>query len=95
MDPGYKTRTCSNDDYFPWRKRLFLRYRGYSIEDLANRKSLAGYLVIFSANCGAIRAIWNDIKYTLVNEEMKSIIDGFLKQHILWGCLPHKCINSF
>ena len=59
-----------------------LRYRGYSIEQLAENSTFleVSYLTIFGELPTAAQLIKfeNDIrKYTLVNEEMKNIIDGF------------------
>jgi citrate synthase len=63
-----------------------LRYRGYSIEDLADK---ADFLECPSFIFGELTAVQLKNlkmirKYTLVNEEMKSIIDGFQEQHIQW-----------
>jgi citrate synthase len=59
-----------------------LRYRGYSIEDLAEKSHFleVSYLLIFGELPSAERLVQfeNDIrKFTLVSEEMKIIIDGF------------------
>ena len=61
-----------------------LRYRGYSIEDLAEKAHFleVSYLLIFGElpTVTQLEQFENDIrKYTLVNEEMKNIIDGFPK----------------
>jgi citrate synthase len=61
-----------------------LRYRGYSIEDLAEKADFleVSYLLIFGELPTKVQLeqFENDIrKYTLVNEEMKNIIDGFPK----------------
>jgi citrate synthase len=59
-----------------------LRYRGYSIEDLADKADFleVSFLLVFGELPTAVqlKQFEDDIrKYTLVNEEMKSIIDGF------------------
>jgi citrate synthase len=58
-----------------------LRYRGYSIEDLADKADFleVSFLLVFGELPTAVqlKQFEDDIrKYTLVNEEMKSIIDG-------------------
>jgi citrate synthase len=59
-----------------------LRYRGYSIEDLAEKADFleTSFLLIFGELPTSVELKQFEIdirKYTLVNEEMKSIIDGF------------------
>ena len=59
-----------------------MRYRGYAIEDLAEKADFleVSYLLIFGElpNAAQLEQFETDIrKYTLVNEEMKNIIDGF------------------
>jgi citrate synthase len=58
-----------------------LRYRGYSIEDLADKADFleVSFLLVFGELPTAVQLKQEDDirKYTLVNEEMKSIIDGF------------------
>jgi len=85
MDPGYKNSgSCKSDITFLDGEEGILRYRGYSIEDLADKASFleVSYLVIFGElpSTKQLEQFENDIrKYTLVNEEMKNIIDGFPK----------------
>jgi citrate synthase len=85
MDPGYKNSgSCTSDITFLDGEEGILRYRGYSIEDLADKANFleVAYLVIFGELPGkaVLEQFENDIrKYTLVNEEMKNIIDGFPK----------------
>lgn len=85
MDPGYKNSgSCKSDITFLDGEEGILRYRGYSIEDLAAKAHFleVSYLVIFGELPTSKQLVQfeNDIrKYTLVNEEMKSIIDGFPK----------------
>ena len=85
MDPGYKNSgVCKSEITFLDGEEGILRYRGYSIEDLADKADFleVSYLVIFGElpSKSELELFENDIrKYTLVNEEMKSIIDGFPK----------------
>lgn len=85
MDPGYKNSgSCTSEITFLDGEEGILRYRGYSIEDLAEKADFleVSYLVIFGElpTKQQLEQFENDIrKYTLVNEEMKNIIDGFPK----------------
>lgn len=85
MDPGYKNSgSCKSEITFLDGEQGILRYRGYSIEDLAEKSNFleVAYLLIFGElpTKSQIEKFENDIrKYTLVNEEMKNIIDGFPK----------------
>ena len=85
LDPGYKNSgSCKSDITFLDGEEGILRYRGYSIEDLAEKSNFleVSYLVIFGElpTKSQLELFETDIrKYTLVNEEMKNIIDGFPK----------------
>jgi citrate synthase len=85
LDPGYKNSgSCKSEITFLDGEEGILRYRGYAIEDLADKASFleVSYLLIFGElpTAAQIEKFENDIrKYTLVNEEMKNIIDGFPK----------------
>jgi len=85
LDPGYKNSgVCKSDITFLDGEEGILRYRGYSIEDLADKADFleVSYLVIFGElpTKQQLTQFEEDIrKYTLVNEEMKNIIDGFPK----------------
>lgn len=85
LDPGYKNSgSCTSDITFLDGEEGILRYRGYAIEDLAEKAGFleTAYLVIFGElpTKAQLEQFENDIrKYTLVNEEMKNIIDGFPK----------------
>ena len=85
LDPGYKNSgSCKSEITFLDGEEGILRYRGYSIEDLAEKADFleVSYLLIFGElpNKSQLQKFENDIrKYTLVNEEMKNIIDGFPK----------------
>ena len=84
-DPGYKNSgVCKSDITFLDGEEGILRYRGYSIEDLAAKANFleVSYLVIFGElpTKTQLADFEKGIhKYTLVNEEMKNIIDGFPK----------------
>jgi citrate synthase len=84
-DPGYKNSgVCKSDITFLDGEEGILRYRGYSIEDLADKADFleVSYLVIFGElpTKDQLADFETNIrKYTLVNEEMKNIIDGFPK----------------
>ncbi len=85
LDPGYKNSgSCKSDITFLDGEEGILRYRGYAIEDLADKADFleVSYLVIFGElpTKSQLQQFETDIrKYTLVNEEMKNIIDGFPK----------------
>jgi citrate synthase len=85
LDPGYKNSgSCKSDITFLDGEEGILRYRGYAIEDLADKSDFleVAYLVIFGElpTKDQLAQFETDIrKYTLVNEEMKNIIDGFPK----------------
>ena len=85
LDPGYKNSgSCKSEITFLDGEEGILRYRGYSIEELAAKANFleVSYLLIFGElpTKAQMEKYENDIrKYTLVNEEMKNIIDGFPK----------------
>ena len=85
LDPGYKNSgSCQSEITFLDGEEGILRYRGYAIEDLADKADFleVAYLVIFGElpTKSELALFETDIrKYTLVNEEMKNIIDGFPK----------------
>lgn len=85
MDPGYKNSgSCTSKITFLDGEEGILRYRGYAIEQLADNASFleVSYLLIFGElpTAQQLKSFESDIhKYTLVNEEMKNIIDGFPK----------------
>jgi citrate synthase len=85
LDPGYKNSgSCTSDITFLDGELGILRYRGYSIEDLAGKADFleVSFLLIFGElpTVKELVHFENSIrKYTLVDEEMKSIIDGFPK----------------
>jgi citrate synthase len=85
LDPGYKNSgSCKSEITFLDGELGILRYRGYSIEDLAEKANFleVSYLLIFRElpTPQELEQFENGIKkHTLVNEEMKNIIDGFPK----------------
>ncbi|MGA9637271.1 citrate synthase [Flavobacterium sp.] len=85
LDPGYKNSgSCTSGITFLDGELGILRYRGYAIEDLADNANFleVSYLLIFGEMPTAtqLEKFETDIrKHTLVNEEMKSILDGFPK----------------
>ncbi|MHA3787270.1 citrate synthase [Flavobacterium hauense] len=93
IDPGYKNSgSCKSEITFLDGEQGILRYRGYSIEDLAEKSNFleVSYLLIFGELPTAAELAkfeTNIRKYTLVNEEMKNIIDGFPKNAHPMGVL--------
>lgn len=85
IDPGYKNSgSCKSEITFLDGEEGILRYRGYSIEELADKADFleVSFLLIFGElpNKAQLEKFENDIrKHTLVNEEMKTILEGFPK----------------
>ena len=85
LDPGYKnTGSCESAITFLDGEKGILRYRGYGLEDLAANSSFleVAYLVIFGElpTKAEFKKFEDTIKsYSMINEEMKDIIDGFPK----------------
>ena len=85
LDPGYKNSgSCQSEITFLDGEEGILRYRGYAIEELADKANFleVSYLLIFGdlPTKHQLEDFETNIrKYTLVNEEMKNIIDGFPK----------------
>jgi len=85
LDQGYKnTGACKSEITFLDGEEGILHYRGYSIEELAEKAHFLEvcYLLIFGQlpTEAQLSEFETHIRrYTLVNEEMKSIIDGFPK----------------
>ena len=83
LDPGYKNTgaTKSAITYLDGDNGI-LRYRGYSIEELADKSTFieVAYLLIFGELPGKDQLLRfrSDIKtHTLVHEDVKKILDGF------------------
>lgn len=85
LDPGFKNSgACKSEITFLDGEEGILRYRGYSIEELADKSNFLEvcYLLIFGELPTVEQIVEFEThirRYTLVNEEMKSIIDGFPK----------------
>ena len=93
IDPGYKnTGSCESAITFLDGEKGILRYRGYSIEELAEKADFleVAYLLIFGdlPNKEEIEKFHADIKAeSRVDEEMKKILDGFPKSAHPMGVL--------
>ena len=85
LDSGFKnTGSCESKITFLDGEKGILRHRGYAIEDLTKKASFleVAYLIIFGElpTNSQFSKFENDIKKeSIVNEEMKDIIDGFPK----------------
>ena len=94
IDPGYKnTGSCESGITFLDGEKGVLRYRGYSIEDLAEKADFleVAYLLIFGElpNKEQLGKFDQDIKAeSHVDEEMKKIWMVSQNQPILWGSFP-------
>ena len=93
IDPGYKnTGSCESAITFLDGEKGILRYRGYSIEELAEKADFleVAYLLIFGElpNEEELAKFHKDIKdESHVDEEMKKILDGFPKSAHPMGVL--------
>ncbi|MBO0590390.1 citrate synthase [Cellulophaga sp. E16_2] len=93
IDPGYKnTGSCESAITFLDGEKGILRYRGYSIEELAEKADFleVAYLLIFGElpNNEELEKFHSDIKSeSHVDEEMKKILDGFPKSAHPMGVL--------
>ena len=85
LDPGYKNSgSCKSEITFLDGEKGILRYRGYSIEDLANKSSFLEvvYLLIFGElpTPEQLSKIENEIREeSLVDEDLKAILKSFPK----------------
>ncbi|MGY5848947.1 citrate synthase [Salegentibacter sp. F14] len=85
LDPGFKnTGSCESGITFLDGEKGILRYRGYAIEDLAEKADFleVAYLLIFGdlPSKAQLEKFYDDIKeQSTVDEEMKKILDGFPK----------------
>ena len=83
LDPGYKnTGSCESAITFLDGEKGILRYRGYSIEELAEKADFLEvvFLLIFGElpNKEQLENFKKDIiAQSFVNEDMKKVIDGF------------------
>ncbi len=93
IDPGFKnTGSCESAITFLDGEKGILRYRGYSIEELAEKAEFleVAYLLIFGElpNQEQLANFHRDIKAeSHVDEEMKKILDGFPKSAHPMGVL--------
>lgn len=93
IDPGYKnTGSCESAITFLDGEKGILRYRGYSIEELADKGSFLEvcYLLIFGElpTQEQLSKFHKDIKAeSIVDEDMKRILDGFPKSAHPMGVL--------
>ncbi len=85
LDPGYKnTGSCESAITFLDGEKGVLRYRGYSIEELAEKADFleVAYLLIFGElpNAEQLEKFHADIKsHSVVDDDIKKIIDAFPK----------------
>jgi len=85
LDSGFKnTGSCESKITFLNGEEGILRHRGYAIEDLTKKACFleVAYLIIFGElpTKAEFAKFETDVKYhSLLNEEMKDIIDGFPK----------------
>jgi citrate synthase len=83
IDPGFKnTGSCESAITFLDGEQGILRYRGYAIEELAEKADFleVAYLLIFGElpNRDKLQTFQNDLKeQSLVAEDMKKILEGF------------------
>ncbi|SHJ18476.1 citrate synthase [Aquimarina spongiae] len=93
IDPGYKnTGSCESAITFLDGEKGILRYRGYSIEELAEKADFleVAYLLIFGElpTAAQLEKFDKDIKEeSHVDEDMKKILDGFPKSAHPMGVL--------
>lgn len=83
IDPGFKnTGSCQSAITFLDGEHGVLRYRGYAIDELAEKANFleVAYLLIFGElpTRDQLQTFLNDIKeYSIVADDMKKILDGF------------------
>ncbi len=93
IDPGFKnTGSCLSDITFLNGEKGILRYRGYSIEELAEKADFleVAYLLIFGdlPNTDQLEKFHADIrKQSVVDDDIKKIIDAFPKSAHPMGVL--------
>jgi citrate synthase len=93
LDPGYKnTGSCESAITFLDGEQGILRYRGYAIEDLAERSSFLEvvYLLIWGElpTKAQLEKFHKDVvQESIVDEDMKKILDGFPKSAHPMGVL--------
>jgi len=93
IDPGFKnTGSCQSGITFLNGEKGVLRYRGYSIEDLAEKADFleVAYLLIFGElpNSEELAKFHKDIKaQSVVDDDVKKILDAFPKSAHPMGVL--------
>ncbi len=93
LDPGYKnTGSCESAITFLDGEKSILRYRGYAIEDLAEKASFleVAYLLIFGElpTQSELDKLNKDIKkQAYLDDDLKKILDGFPKSAHPMGVL--------
>ncbi|MGS2764299.1 citrate synthase [Sinomicrobium sp. M5D2P9] len=93
LDPGYKnTGSCESAITYLDGEKGVLRYRGYTIEELAEKADFleVAYLLIFGElpTKSQLEKFHDDIKdQSVVDEEMKKILDSFPKSAHPMGVL--------
>ncbi|MBO6606245.1 citrate synthase [Psychroserpens sp.] len=93
VDPGYKnTGSCESAITFLDGEKGILRYRGYSIEELADKADFleVAYLLIFGElpTNEQLEQFHDDIKsHSVVDDDVKKIIDAFPKSAHPMGVL--------
>ena len=93
LDPGFKnTGSCESKITFLDGEKGILRHRGYAIEELTKKANFleVAFLVIFGElpTKDELTKFENDIKgQSMVNEEMKDIVEGFPKSAHPMGML--------
>ncbi len=98
IDPGFKnTGSCASAITFLDGEKGILRYRGYSIEELAEKAGFleVAYLLIFGElpNQVQLDKFHKDIKkHSIVDEEVKKIIDAFPRSAHPMGVIS--CLTS-
>ena len=93
LDPGFKnTGACESAITFLDGEKGILRYRGYSIEELAEKADFleVAYLLIFGElpNAEMLEKFHSDIKkHAILDEEVKKILEAFPKSAHPMGVL--------
>ena len=93
LDPGYKnTGSCESAITFLDGEKGILRYRGYAIEELAEKADFleVAYLLIFGElpNAEQLNKFQTDIKrHSVVDDDVKKILDAFPKSAHPMGVL--------
>jgi len=93
LDPGFKnTGSCKSSITFLDGEKGILRYRGYSIEDLAKNANFleVAYLLIYGElpNQNQLNKLIDDInENAIIDEDLKKILEGFPKSAHPMGIL--------